>query len=134
MRSFSKVFKELRLKKELTQQELANKLGVSRSTVGMYEKGEREPDFIMLERIADFFNVDINYLLGKSLYNTQIRSGHPQSLNIDEEIQALITYLTGDNSVYCYGEIMSEEGKLALLNSLKQDKEFLTALYKKENK
>lgn len=79
MGSFSKVFKELRLKMELTQQELANKLEVSRSTIGMYEKGEREPDFEMLESIADFFNVDMNYLLGKSSYSTQIHSSKQHS-------------------------------------------------------
>ena len=55
-------------------------------------------------------------------------------LDVADEIQKLINYLTDDKSSYCYGEVMSEEGKLALLNSLKQDKEFLTALYKKENK
>lgn len=72
MANFSRVFKELRLEMGLTQQELANKLGVSRSAVGMYEKGEREPDFETLETIADFFNVDMDYLLGRSNYSTQI--------------------------------------------------------------
>lgn len=57
-----------------------------------------------------------------------------EPLDVGDEIQKLINYLTDDKSSYCYGEVMSEEGKLALLNSLKQDKEFLTALYKKENK
>lgn len=48
-----------------SQAELADKLGVSKSTVGMYELGKREPDFETLEAIADLFNVDMNFLLGK---------------------------------------------------------------------
>lgn len=44
---------------------MADKLGISRSAIGMYEKGEREPNFETLELIADTFNVDMNFLLGK---------------------------------------------------------------------
>ena len=65
MGTFANVFKELRIKSRLTQQEMADKLKISRSSIGMYESGEREPSFELLEAIADFFNVDMNYLLGK---------------------------------------------------------------------
>ena len=60
MANFAKVFKSLRTQHKLTQQELATKLGVSRSAIGMYENGEREPDFETLEAIADFFNVSMD--------------------------------------------------------------------------
>ncbi len=66
MSRFSVVFKNLRIGNGYTQQELANKIGVSRSAVGMYENGDREPDFETLEVIADFFNVDMDYLMGRS--------------------------------------------------------------------
>lgn len=66
MPSFSSVLKGLRTDNKLTQKELAEKLGLATSTVGMYERGEREPDFITLEKIAAFFRVDPNTLLGKS--------------------------------------------------------------------
>lgn len=62
---FSERLKLLRLQRQLSQKELADKLGISNSTVSMYERGEREPSFEMLELIGDFFNVDTNYLLGK---------------------------------------------------------------------
>lgn len=65
MGDFPNIFKHIREKSGLTQQQLADKLGISRSAVGMYEKGEREPNFETLELIADTFNVDMNYLLGK---------------------------------------------------------------------
>ncbi len=66
MSKFSTVFKKLRTEHGLTQQELASKIGVSRSAIGMYEKGERQPDFETLETIADYFNVDMDYLIGRS--------------------------------------------------------------------
>ena len=51
MPDFSTVFKNLRKDNNLTQAELAKKLGVAPSTVGMYERGQREPDFETLEKI-----------------------------------------------------------------------------------
>ena len=53
MGNFKSVFKELRNKLGYTQDELAEALGLSRSTVSMYENGNREPDFETLEKIAD---------------------------------------------------------------------------------
>ena len=66
MGNFQNIFKRLRISSELTQSEMAQKLVISRSTIGMYETGAREPDFETLEKIADFFNVDIDYLLGRT--------------------------------------------------------------------
>lgn len=66
MREFKDIIKGLRAGRQLTQDELAAELGLSRSAISMYERGEREPDFETLEVIADFFNVDMNYLTGWS--------------------------------------------------------------------
>lgn len=66
MPKFNERFKYLRSQKKLSQQELADLLGISKSSVNMYERGEREPSLETLELIADFFNVDMDYLLGKS--------------------------------------------------------------------
>lgn len=65
MSSFSIRLKSLRSEKELSQQMLANILKISKSSVNMYERGEREPSFETLEAIADFFNVDLDYLMGR---------------------------------------------------------------------
>ena len=65
MASFNEILKQLRNRDNLSQAELAQKLGVAKSTIGMYESGKREPDFETLESIADFFNVDMNFLLGR---------------------------------------------------------------------
>ena len=72
MTTFKHVLKSLRTSHNLTQDELAKKLKISRSTIGMYEKGAREPDFETLELIADYFNVDTDYLLGRTAKTTYI--------------------------------------------------------------
>lgn len=63
---FSKRLIELRKKKKLLQTEVAEKIGVARATYGAYEQGNRQPDFDTLERIATFFGVSADYLLGRS--------------------------------------------------------------------
>jgi transcriptional regulator with XRE-family HTH domain len=65
MSKFSDRLTELREKQGYTQEDLAKLLKVSRSTVSMYEQGKREPNFKMQETIADFFNVNIDYLVGR---------------------------------------------------------------------
>lgn len=64
MAQFSDMLTYLRKRNNLSQQELADKLNITRSAIGMYETGRREPDFETLEAIADFFNVDMNTLTG----------------------------------------------------------------------
>lgn len=63
--TFSEVLKKLRKNNEMNQSQLAQAIGVSRSAIGMYESGKREPDFMTLEKIADCFDVSIDYLHGK---------------------------------------------------------------------
>ncbi len=64
--NFSDTLKFLRAQARLSQTEFAKIIGVSRSCIGMYETGQREPDFETLETIADYFNVTMDYLLGKT--------------------------------------------------------------------
>lgn len=66
MAKFSAIIKSLRIERGITQEQLAALLKVSRSTIGMYETGSREPDFETIEAIADIFNVDMDYLMGRS--------------------------------------------------------------------
>ena len=61
----SKTLKELRTKENITQQELANKLNVTKGAVAMWETDKRVPDAQMLKKIAIYFNVTTDYLLEK---------------------------------------------------------------------
>ena len=61
----SERLKELRAKKGYSQAELADKLHVSKSTISMIEAGSRKPSYELMEQIADFFNVSLDYLRGE---------------------------------------------------------------------
>ncbi|MDE6676740.1 MAG: helix-turn-helix domain-containing protein [Clostridia bacterium] len=63
---FNDRLKELRKEKGLSQTELAKELEVSQRSVSSWETGFREPDFETLEKIAKYFNVTSDYLLGLS--------------------------------------------------------------------
>ena len=95
MGKFANVLKGLRIKSGLTQQEMADKLNISRSSIGMYENGEREPSFELLEIIADYFNVDMNYLLGKKESSENI----PQGYYLNEDARDMAQFLF-DNPEY----------------------------------
>lgn len=64
MSSFSSMLCYLRKREGLSQAQLAEKLDVAKSTVSMYENDERKPSFEMLEKIADFFNINMDTLVG----------------------------------------------------------------------
>jgi transcriptional regulator with XRE-family HTH domain len=68
----------LRDQRGLTQEELAASLGISRAALSHYEKSRREPDTETLGKIADLFQVSIDYLVG--------RTPHPQT-TLDPEVR-----------------------------------------------
>ncbi|MDQ1910383.1 helix-turn-helix transcriptional regulator [Paenibacillus sp. GD4] len=56
----------LRDDRKLTQEELASKVGITRAALSHYENNRREPDYDTIRKIADFFGVSIDYLMGRS--------------------------------------------------------------------
>lgn len=58
--------KDLRKDNSITQEELAKNIGVSTSMVGMYETNARKPSYEVLIKIANYFGVSTDYLLGKT--------------------------------------------------------------------
>ena len=58
--------KELRKKKGISQLRLATELNTTQNTISRYETGEREPGIGELIKIADFFNVSVDYLIGRT--------------------------------------------------------------------
>ena len=73
MARFSDRLKELRRESGYSQQSLADRIGgISKSSINMYERGEREPGFETMEAIADHYNVDMDYLYGR----TNIRNAY----------------------------------------------------------
>lgn len=57
--------KRLRTKKGLTSEELCSKIGIKGGSYRNYERNDRKPDYDTLVKLADFYNVSIDYLLGR---------------------------------------------------------------------
>lgn len=58
--------RELRKKRGITQLKMAMDLEVNQNSISRYENGERQPDINELIRIADYFGVSIDYLVGRT--------------------------------------------------------------------
>ncbi|MCY9664510.1 helix-turn-helix domain-containing protein [Paenibacillus alginolyticus] len=74
----------LREKRGLTQEELSNKIGISRAALSHYETNRREPDYETINKIANFFNVTVDYLLG--------RTDQPQTV-LDHDVREFVEHL-----------------------------------------
>lgn len=64
--NFSTRLKELRQHNKISQQELADLLGITTRALRFYESGDREPNLSGLISLADFFHVSLDYLVGRS--------------------------------------------------------------------
>ncbi len=90
----SERLKLLRKEKDLSQRELANLLNISNGTVAMYETNKRQPDNETLSKIADFFNVSIDYLLCRTdIKKTPNNDGELKVILNDDELLAAIKKL-----------------------------------------
>ncbi|OEH86215.1 hypothetical protein BHU72_11810 [Desulfuribacillus stibiiarsenatis] len=56
----------LRKLKKMTQQDIADKMSLAKSTISQYENNINEPDNEMINKLADFFEVTVDYLLGRT--------------------------------------------------------------------
>jgi len=77
--SIGKRVANLRIKHKLTQEELAKRVEISRAALSHYEKDRREPDLETIEKIADYFDVTTDYLIGRT------DDSHPDILIKDKE-------------------------------------------------
>ena len=75
---FSTRLAQLREELGLTRKEVAEKLNIDQTTYGKYELSKRQPDYDTLQKIASFYNVSVDYLLGR----TNVRNSNN---NVDED-------------------------------------------------
>ncbi|EOB4980271.1 helix-turn-helix domain-containing protein [Listeria monocytogenes] len=102
---FSKRLSELRKKKGFSQYKLADELGFSRGQVANYEQGTREPDYQTLLKIAEFFNVSTDYLLGRDDNNlADTIAAHIDSNASEEDIKEILVYIEEKRKEYANKE------------------------------
>lgn len=100
--------KSLRLEKKLTQEQLGKKINVTKVSISGYEKGTRTPDLDTLQRIADFFDTSVDYLLG--------RTDEPHPLGYDpDKVEAIFAHRRDD-----YMQELSEADQKQIEKILKE--------------
>ncbi|MBR1559781.1 MAG: response regulator [Clostridia bacterium] len=77
---FGETLRKLRQERGINQYQLANALYVSRPTVTRWENGTRLPDAVMIKRIAEYFGVEVNALLGEIVRDDE----NPQVILVDD--------------------------------------------------
>ena len=85
--------KELRAERKISQEKLAKEIGMSRSAVSMWEIDASEPDNEMLDKLANYFHVTTDYLLGRETPKPEFHIGDKIIMN-DETVKALEGELT----------------------------------------
>lgn len=78
---------QLRKSRDLTQEYVADLLGVARTTYAMYEQGNREMDYSLLIKLADFYKVSLDYMFGRSNIPMHLES------YTDDEIEFMVRSL-----------------------------------------
>ena len=85
---FARILQDLREDRDISRKDLAMVLNISVSTLGMYEQGRREPNIDMLIKLADYFDVSIDFLVGRSFKNENNES-LVEALHLKNEIDKL---------------------------------------------
>lgn len=118
MSTFGERLKLLRKSRNLTQQQIADLLFVNKSSVSRYESNSQLPETPQLQKLADYFEVSIDYLLGRNNEShVSLNSENKSNKNIDEIIEDFEISL--DTATMPNGENMDEKSKELLRQNLK---------------
>lgn len=86
--------KDLREDRDLRQTDLAKATGIDQRTISNYETGKSSPDAYALIKLADYFNVSIDFLVGRVNYNFYKKADKEKTIeDIIDRLQALKTEL-----------------------------------------
>lgn len=101
------VISKLRYDKGYTQEELAEKIGVTKGTIGMYETDKRQPKYDILIKLADIFNVTTDYLLSHNndrYFNTMNECNPTESDSTVNKLLSTLSLLDEDNKDILLGK------------------------------
>lgn len=114
--------RNLRDSEDIQQVDFAKKIGVSNVVLSRYESGERRPDYDTLLRIADFFDVTTDYLLGKTDKPKEASKTDGISVKGEKDVAKRLEEfkkdLTSSDGMNFSGEPMSDEAKESLIDAM----------------
>ena len=105
--------RQLRKNAGITQSELAKKLGISGSAVGMYEQGRREPDSKTLLKLCSVFGITTDYLLG----NAEAKSS--EGREVSDVFDEFTRMLSSQQCLMFDGEPLNDDDKGKIVDAIK---------------
>lgn len=111
--------KTLREEKGLSQAAFAKDFGVAQSTVGNWEAGTREPNFETVQKIADYFDVSVDYLLCRT-NESKITDTKDDTIDVQERLQEILSQLETKDSLMFSGVALSDDSKELLAAALER--------------
>lgn len=128
--------KLLRKEALLTQDELGKKLNIGKSTISQYENNINTPDIDTIKRIADIFDVSLDYLLCKSDIrknnNWEPTLNKKDEKNIEKQLDKILNGLESDNGLMLNGEVLDDITRELLYKSIKNGLEYAKLASKKK--
>lgn len=143
MPTFGERFKELRKMKKLTQEKLAEMFSINKSSISRYEKNTQMPEMDTLKKFANFFDVSIDYLLGrtdvKNINSEEYRKiefnptlNKKDMQDIEKILNKTIEVLQTQEGLMLNGEILDEEDVELLTQAIKNGLEYAKISNKKK--
>jgi len=118
MKKLAENLKYLRKQQNWTQEELAQRLNISRSQITKWENGDQIPDLVSLEKLSTLYGVSIDYLIGKQLLKKDILrevNRMYQTNNINDSMLDIINYLKQnpemEKAIYSLAELPIKKRK-----------------------
>lgn len=114
------VLTELREELKISQDTVAKALGVSRSALGYYERGERHPDSAFIVKAAKYYAVTSDYLLGLSLHKTAQNQAIFEKIPLSDEALNFLrnSVLSGEADILFVDDFLSSPDALAFFSVL----------------
>ena len=133
--SFASRLKQLRKEKNLTQEDLAQKISKTRSTIAGYETERKEPDYETLTLIAEVLGTTTDYLLGNSDIRNPYKDKIPEEKYPEvHDVEEAMKIILEQPGLMLKGEILSDESKIILANAIQMGLRTAEELEKKKNK
>ncbi len=117
MSAFSERLRYCRKSHNLTQRELAQKLGVASSAIGMYEQGRREPGSDMLLKICSVLDTTTDYLLG--LDNGRPEKASNEQRDVNDVIDEFTSMLEEQSGLMFDGEPINDADRQKIVEAIK---------------
>jgi len=118
---FNEILRQLRTEKNLSQKDVADAIGVDRTTYTKYETGKSQPDFVTIQKLAEFYSVSVDYLLGRTdIRNPYIPEEYTQKHKVTKRDLMQYEDFIKQAGIFFMNDEVAEEDKEKLFRDISE--------------